>query len=151
VRLERANRDKSKEAKMDNWFLWTVLSMITFGAWGFFPKLAVSYISPQSAIIYQVIGGLLVGIIGLASVKFKPDMHPMGILYALLTGITGVLGTLFYYAAASRGQISIVVSLTALYPIITILLAIIFLHETLVLKQYIGLGFALAAIFLLTG
>jgi transporter family protein len=143
VRLERANRDKSKEAKMDNWFLWTVLAMITFGAWGFFPKLAVSYISPQSAIIYQVIGGLLVGIIGLASVKFKPDMHPMGILYALLTGITGVLG--------SRGQISIVVSLTALYPIITILLAIIFLHETLVLKQYIGLGFALAAIFLLTG
>jgi len=136
---------------MDSWFIWTILAMVTFGAWGFFPKLAVNYISPQSALIYQVIGGLLVGIVGLAMINFKPETHPMGILYAFLTGITGVLGTLFYYAAASRGQISIVVSLTALYPLITIMLAIIFLHETLMLKQVIGLGFAVAAIVLLTG
>jgi transporter family protein len=136
---------------MDSTFFWTLLAMVTFGAWGFFPKLAVNYISPQSALIYQVIGGLLVGIVGLAMLNFKPETHPMGILYALLTGITGVLGTLFYYAAASRGQISIVASLTALYPLITILLAIIFLHETLVLKQVIGLCFAVAAIVLLAG
>ena len=136
---------------MDSWFIWTVLAMVTFGAWGFFPKLVVNYISPQSAVIYQVLGGLLVGIVGLAMVNFKPETHPMGILYATLTGITGVLGTLFYYGAASRGQISIVVSLTALYPLITILLAIIFLHETLVLKQVIGLGFAVTAIVLLAG
>ena len=136
---------------MNSWLFWTMLAMITFGAWGFFPKLAVSYISPQSALIYQVLGGMLVGIVALAMVNFKPETHPMGIVYALLTGITGVLGTLFYYAAASRGQISIIVSLTALYPLITILLAIILLHETLVLKQYIGLCFALAAIILLAG
>jgi transporter family protein len=136
---------------MDSWFSWTILAMITFGAWGFFPKLAVNYISPQSALIYQVIGGMLVGILGLAMLNFKPETHPTGILYALLTGITGVLGTLFYYFAASRGQISIVVSLTALYPLITILLAVIFLHETLVLKQVLGLCFAVAAIVLLAG
>jgi transporter family protein len=136
---------------MDSTFFWTLLAMVTFGAWGFFPKLAVNYISPQSALIYQVIGGLFVGIVGLAMLNFKPETHPMGILYALLTGITGVLGTLFYYAAASRGQISIVASLTALYPLITILLAIIFLHETLVLKQVIGLCFAVEAIVLLAG
>lgn len=134
---------------MDSWFLWTLLAMLTFGIWGFFPKLAVTYISPQSAVIYQVLGGLIVGIVGLAMVDFKPETHPMGILYAILTGITGVLGTLFYYAAASKGQISIVVSLTALYPLITILLAVVFLHETLVLKQVIGLCFAAAAIILL--
>ncbi len=136
---------------MDSWFFWTILAMITFGAWGFFPKLAVNYISPQSALIYQVIGGMLVGILGLAMLNFKPETHPTGILYALLTGIAGVLGTLFYYFAASRGQISIVVSLTALYPLITILLAVIFLHETLVLKQVLGLCFAVAAIVLLAG
>ena len=134
---------------MDSWIFWTMLAMVTFGAWGFFPKLAVNYISPQSAVVYQVIGGLLVGTVGLAMVNFKPETHPMGILYALLTGITGVLGTLFYYAAASKGQISIVVSLTALYPLITILLAIIFLNETLALKQIVGLCFAVAAIVLL--
>ena len=136
---------------MNNWFVWTMLAMITFGAWGFFPKLAVSYIKPQSALIYQVLGGLLVGIVGLALLRFKPETNAMGVLYAFLTGVTGVLGTLFYYAAAQRGQISIVVSLTALYPLITILLAVIFLHEPLVLRQIVGLCFAVAAIILLAG
>ena len=136
---------------MNGWIFWTFLAMATFGAWGFFPKLAVIYIKPQSALIYQVMGGLLVGIVSLAMIKFRPETHPMGILYALLTGITGVLGTLFYYVAASRGQISIVASLTALYPLITILLAVVFLHETLVFKQIVGLCFAVAAMILLAG
>ena len=136
---------------MESWFLWTILALVTFGLWGFFPKLAVNYITPQSALIYQVIGGMLVGVIGLTLIGFRPQTHPLGILFALLTGITGVLGTFFYYAAASRGQISIVVSLTALYPLITILLAIVFLHETLSLRQVAGLCFAVAAIIFLAG
>jgi len=134
---------------MQSWFLWTILSLVTFGFWGFFPKLAVQYINPQSALIYQVLGGVLVGIVVMAMVGLKPETHPLGILFAMLTGITGVLGTLFYYSAASRGQISVVVSLTALYPLITILLAIIFLDETLNLRQIVGRGFAIGAIVLL--
>jgi transporter family protein len=136
---------------MHSWFFWTILSMVTFGAWGFFPKLAVNYISPGSAVIYQVAGGLLVGVVGLGLLNFRPEAHPMGILFALLTGITGILGTFFYYLAASRGQIAIVAGVTGLYPLVTILLAMVFLHETLVLKQVIGLCCAVVAIILLAG
>ena len=136
---------------MESWFLWTMMALVTFGLWGFFPKLAVNYINPVSALIYQVLGGILVGFIGMFLMGFRPQTHPLGILFALLTGITGVLGTFFYYAAAIRGQISIVVSLTALYPLITILLAIVFLHEIITLRQVTGLCFAVAAIILLAG
>ena len=136
---------------MESWFLWTVLALLTFGLWGFFPKLAVNYINPASALVYQVIGGIIVGIIGLSLMGFRPQTHPLGIFFALLTGITGVLGTFFYYAAATRGQISIVVSLTALYPVITILLATVFLHEMLTFRQVTGLCFAIAAIIFLAG
>ena len=136
---------------MESWFIWTILALVTFGFWGFFPKLAVNYINPQSAVIYQVLGGLVVGIAALSFVGFKPEAHPMGILFGVLTGIMGVLGTLFYYGAASRGQISVVVSLTALYPVITILLALVFLQETLTLKQVVGLCCAVGAMVLLAG
>lgn len=136
---------------MESWFLWTILALLTFGLWGFFPKLAVNYINPASALVYQVIGGIIVGIIGLCLMGFRPQTHPLGIFFALLTGITGVLGTFFYYAAATRGQISIVVSLTALYPVITILLATVFLHEMLTFRQVTGLCFAVAAIIFLAG
>ena len=136
---------------MESWFLWTILALLTFGLWGFFPKLAVNYINPASALVYQVIGGIIVGIIGLSLMGFRPQTHPLGIFFALLTGITGVLGTFFYYAAATRGQISIVVSLTALYPVITILLATVFLHEMLTFRQVTGLCCAVATIIFLAG
>lgn len=136
---------------MHNWFFWTILSMVTFGVWGFFSKLAVNFISPQSAVIYQVAGGLVIGIASLGLLNFRPETHPMGILFAILTGITGVLGTLFYYMAATRGQIAIIAGVTGLYPLVTILLAMVFLHETLVLKQVLGLCCAVAAIILLAG
>jgi transporter family protein len=131
-----------------NWFVSALLALIIYGFWGFFPKLAVSYISPQSALVYQVAGGMLVGALALFLVGFRPESHPLGVLFAILTGITGVLGTLFYYAAASRGNISIVVSMTALYPLITICLAFFILHEPLTFKQIIGMVFAIVAIIL---
>jgi transporter family protein len=79
-----------------------MMALVTFGLWGFFPKLAVNYINPVSALIYQVLGGILVGFIGMLLMGFRPQTHPLGILFALLTGVTGVLGTFFYYAAAIR-------------------------------------------------
>jgi transporter family protein len=136
---------------VDNWFVSAVFALIIYGFWGFFPKIAVAYINPQSALVYQVVGGLLVGFLVLAMIGFKPETQPMGILFAMLTGITGVLGTLFYYAAASRGSISIVVSITALYPLITICLAFFFLDEPLTLRQLFGMLSAIIAIILLSG
>jgi len=41
---------------MNSWFFRTMSAMVTFGAWGFFPKPAVRYMSPQSAVVFQVIG-----------------------------------------------------------------------------------------------
>ena len=65
-----------------------------------------------------------------------------------LTGITCVAGTLIKYAATGRGWVSIVVSLIGLHPLMTILLALVFLHETLVVKQVAGLCCVVAAIVL---
>jgi transporter family protein len=135
---------------MDNWLLSALLAMIIYGFWGFFPKIAVSYISPQSALVYEVAGAILVGLITLFFINFQPQSHPKGILFAMLTGIAGMTGTFFFFAAAQKGKISIVVGLTALYPLITVILAVIFLREPLTLKQIIGLILAIGAILLLS-
>lgn len=133
---------------MDNWLLTAFLALIIYGFWGFFPKLAVNYIQPTSALVYEIAGAMLVGIASLFLINFQLDTHPKGILFAVLTGIAGMLGTLFFFAAASRGKISVVVSMTALYPLITILLAAFFLREPISLKQIFGMFFAVLAIFL---
>ncbi|NTV14642.1 MAG: EamA family transporter [Desulfobulbaceae bacterium] len=135
---------------MTSWLPASLAALFCFGLWGFFPKLAVAYLDPRSALVYQTLGGLLVGLLVLASLKFSPAFQVKGVLFALLTGIAGVSGTLCFFAAASRGRISLVVSLTALYPLITILLAALFLKEPLTLKHLAGMVCALAAILLLS-
>ena len=114
-------------------------------------KIAVTYINPQSALIFELAGAMLIGLLILYLVNFKPDLHPKGVLFAGLTGVAGMLGTLFYFAAASKGKISVVVSMTALYPVITIILAVIILREPITAKQIVGIAFALFAIALLSG
>lgn len=136
---------------MESWLLPASAALIIYGLWGFFPKLAVTYISPTSALIYEVGGAMLVGLASLFWVGFQPETHPKGILFAVLTGVAGMLGTLCFFAAASRGKLSVVVSMTALYPLITILLAAIFLREPVTAKQILGMFCAVAAILLLTG
>lgn len=136
---------------MESWLIPASAALIIYGLWGFFPKLAVTYINPASALIYEVAGAMLVGLLTLFWVGFQPESHPRGILFAVLTGVAGMLGTLCFFAAASRGKLSVVVSMTALYPLITILLAAIFLREPITVKQILGMFCALAAILLLTG
>ena len=115
-----------------------------------FPKLAVVYLDARSALVYQTIGSLLVGLAVLFSLKLQPGFHPKGALFALLTGLAGVAGTLCFFAAAERGKISLVVSITALYPLITILLAALFLREPLTAKHLAGMACAILAILLLS-
>ncbi|MEW6520217.1 MAG: EamA family transporter [Thermodesulfobacteriota bacterium] len=135
---------------MENWLLSALLAMIIYGFWGFFPKIAVTYISPQSALVYEVGGAMLVGLLTLFFIRFQLQFHPTGSLFAVLTGIAGMIGTLFFFAAAQKGKIAIVVGLTALYPLITVILAVIFLREPLTLKQVMGLILACGAILLLS-
>ena len=136
---------------MLNWLPASLLALLIYGLWGFFPKLAVQYISPRSALVWEVAGALLVGIGILASLHGRPDLQPRGILFAMLTGITGMAGTLFFFMASRQGKISLVVSITALYPLITILLAVLFLGEKLSGRQLGGIVSALIAIYLLGG
>jgi transporter family protein len=56
---------------------------------------------------------------------------------------------LTFFAALDQGKASTVVTLSALYPVVTILLSIAFLHEKLTMRQVVGIVFALAASVLL--
>lgn len=136
--------------KMNDWVIFAILAMIVWGFWGFFPKLATNYISPRSVLVYEVIGAIIVGVAVLFLINFKPEVNAKGITFAILTGIAGTLGALFFIFAVSRGETSVVVTTTALYPLITIILAFLILKEPITIKQGIGMIFAFAAMMLLS-
>ncbi|MCF8038958.1 MAG: EamA family transporter [Desulfohalobiaceae bacterium] len=132
------------------WILNALIILVLWGLWAFLPKLATQYIDPKSALLFQCLGSLLLGILMLFMLNFKPQFHPKGFMYGTLTGIFGFGGMLFYLYAVSKGKVSTLSTITALYPALVIVLAFLILKEPISLKNAIGFVFALLAIVLLT-
>ena len=135
---------------MKEWLLPTGLALFAWMFWGFLPKLAARHINAQSAMIYQVLGGLVIGLAVLINLKFKVDFNVPGMLYGLAIGLLGFFGALMYLVAASKGPLVLVAPLTALYPLGVIILGFIFLDETVSLKQGIGIAFSMLSIYLIS-
>ena len=129
------------------WFILAILSMLAYGLWGFFPKLTVGLINPKEFIIYEAIGVVLISLVILLFTG-KLNFNVRGVTFAMLTGIIGIIGTLFFVAALAKGKASVIVTITALYPLIVIALAKVFLNEPVTLKQGLGIVFALIALML---
>lgn len=134
---------------MSHWLPAAFASLVSFGLWGLFTKLAVHHIDSKSALIYQTVGVVIIGALTLVTMNFKPTVDTKGFSYALLTGVMYGIGCLFYFIAASKGKIITVVTMTSLYPLITILLSFILLKENINLKQSAGIILAFIAILLM--
>lgn len=136
---------------MHKWLIYSLAATAIYGFWGFFPKLASNYLDPKSATVYQTLGNVVGAVVILATLRFRLPVQPKGITFAMLAGIAGVVGTQFLLMALTKSKASLVIAVTALYPLGTILLAVLFLRETLTLRQIVGIFLSLLAIFLLTG
>jgi uncharacterized membrane protein len=70
---------------------------------------------------------------------------------AILGGTLNGLGALTSFAALeSGGKASVVISLISLYPLLTVMLAVAFLHEGLTKVQIAGIALAITAAILLS-
>ncbi len=126
--------------------------LVTVFLWGFMvflPKLALSELSPLSAIIYEICGGLTIALFVLFFIGGRPEFNLRGATLAYGVGICGFLGTLTYFYAITKGPVSSIATMTAMYPIVAIICGVFFLNETLTLKQVIGIGFSLFGLLLL--
>src|SRR5690348_716485 len=106
---------------MTQWLPAALLALFSFGLWGLFSKLTLAYIDAKSALVFQTAGVLIVGVIILSMLNFKPETDIKGLGFGLLTGLAYGVGCLFYLMAADKGKIVTVVTLTALYPLVTII------------------------------
>ena len=82
----------------------------------------------------------------LASRGFKLETNPKGILYGIGNGILAGIGNAALAGAyRSGGNTSVITAATAMYPMITVLLAVTILRERLTNLHKLGLLFAAIA------
>ncbi len=132
------------------WLLWTLLAVFCWGIWAVLGKLIGDALSPAHTQALSTIGLIPVMLgLGICARPVNPGNRLRGILFALGAGVLSSLGNIAYYDALNRGpKAATVVPLTALYPLVTVLLAMVVLRERLNRVQTAGIILSLVAIYL---
>ena len=128
---------------MPDWMLLSCVAIMLWGFVGLFQKLGTNRISARSLLVW-----LMAGFLVLLPWFLKKDslLSLRGQDYAigLLGGLTNGLGSWFLFASLEEGaKASVAVPLTALYPLVTVMLAKLVLREILTGWQWMGIGLAL--------
>ena len=137
---------------MPRWLAYSLLTIVCWGAWGAVSKVASDGVDADTNQIFFTLGLLpLIALVARSPRLQGGSERRAGIGWAFLTGILGGTGNIaFFRALAVGGKASVVVPATALFPIVTVILAVGFLHERLGRAQKAGLLLALVAIYLLS-
>lgn len=151
--------EKGRIRRLPLWLFWSLVTIAMWGTWGLVSKIASGGVDAyMNQLLFTVgIAPLLVFVSWKVSKRDrsadpaeKREERAKGVFWAFLTGILGGVGNMAYFEAMVKGgKASVVTPVTALFPMVTVLLALIFLKERLGRVQWVGLGLAFLAIYLL--
>ncbi len=132
------------------WLVFSLLTILFWGLWGFFIKLAARYLEWYQIYVLGNAAAFLLS--GYFLVRYGANFvgTGRGLLLGLAAGVVGTLGYIFFILATKTGRVSIVVPLTAVYPAVTFILALLLLHEPFNLRHLVGMVLALAGAMLLS-
>lgn len=136
-----------KQRKNARWFWYSLICVLCWGGWALLSKLGSREIPPETMQFLFTAGTVPVCLALLIGRRGKLEKNPRGITYGVLNGILSGIGGLALFAAYhTNGNTSLITVATALYPMITVVLAISILRERFRPIQAVGLVFAVIAI-----
>ena len=130
------------------WLVPALCALIMYGIGQGLVKKWIAEVAPARFCLYFVAAKAVVNL----GYFFSNDHHPLGDpegLEFLLTGVFAYMldgaGWIFYFQSIVAGPITIVGTLSAAYPALTIVLARFFLNEELLPVQYAGVAIVITA------
>jgi len=132
--------------RLPAWLVFSLLTIVLWGVWGALTKVVSADID---AYTNQVLFAIGVVPVMLPKASLHGHLTTRDFWLAVIGGTLNSLGAYTSFAALEKGgKASIVIPLCYLYPLLTILLAITFLHESLTRPQLAGIVLLIAAILL---
>jgi transporter family protein len=132
------------------WFWHCLIVLVAWGIVGLLQKLSTHHLSAESALVWLVVGFFLIDPL-LYPRESIFAYSPRALIWAFLSAFLNALGAWALLAAMKHGgKASIVVPLTALYPLMMVFLAPLVLHESVTRPQGLGVACALVAVALLS-
>ena len=129
------------------WWIYAILSALFASLTAIFAKLGVANINSNLATGIRTIVILVMIwtiILTRGEAKGISSLSKQSLSFLIISGIATGLSWLFYFKALQLGNVSQVATIDKLSVALTIILAIIFLGETLTLKTAIGASLIIA-------
>lgn len=128
------------------WLLFALITTISWGVWGAFIEIPEKAGFPATmGYIVWALTMIPCAVVALIIIKWKLETDLRSVLLGLVVGLFGAGGQLLLFEALRDGPAYIVFPLIGLYPVLTIVLSILFLKEKAGKKQWIGITIALLA------
>lgn len=130
---------------LNSWLLYSLVALFFWGVFSAAQKETTNYISAEWSYVSFIVSSVLIALVfillGLVDLHLSTKTLGLGSLAGLLNGL-GVLASFAAYSA--EGKASKVTTIAgALQPVFTIILAIIFLNESLSLIESLGIALAI--------
>ncbi len=132
--------------RTSKWLWFALLALFWWGLWGFLVKIGADRMTPGALQILFVVGMIPPLLLAMAKVSFKVDRDGKGVFYGILNGVLATFGMLAFYAAMARGKASIVAPITAIFPLFTVMGAVLLLKEKVNRIQVVGIVLAIVAV-----
>jgi len=134
---------------MPKWLLLAIATVVLWGIWGFLSRVVGDSMSAAQSQALSTFGLLPVFVWLGFSKRLVGTDKVRGAAYAFAGGLLGGIGNLAFYDILNRGaKAATVIPLTSLYPLVTVILAVLVLKERLNAVQKGGVILALTAIYL---
>ena len=126
-----------------------VLTVLFWGGWAILSKLVAEEIPENHAIFVFTLGAASVAAVLLIVKRFRVESNPKGVFYGIANGVVSNTGNLAVFAAFVNdpgGHTSLIATVSGLYPLITVTMAVFILRERPTGLQGIGLALVVIAI-----
>jgi bacterial/archaeal transporter family protein len=133
------------------WLLFAAVALVFWGITGVTQKLSTNRISSQLSFLWFAWAMVVISALLALTVPIHWHLRPVILALSIAGGVLNGLGALTSFAALeSGGKASVVISLISLYPLLTVAVAVLFLHERLAPLQALGAVLAIIAAILLS-
>ncbi|HEW93963.1 EamA family transporter [Candidatus Geothermarchaeota archaeon] len=132
------------------WLVYSLLTLLLWGVWGFSLKIVMEYVDWFQYYIYATIVPVILSILIAIIYRDYITINVKSFSLIILASLAGSVGYIFLVLALKYGHASIVVPMTALYPAVTSIIAYFVLKERLAMHQWAGLILAIIAVTLLS-
>jgi bacterial/archaeal transporter family protein len=133
------------------WLIYALIALVFWGITGVTQKLSTNAISTELSFLWFVYAMFAIAIVVVVTVPIQWHVSARVFWLAVLSGALNGGGALTSFAALEKGgKASIVIPLCYLFPLVTVVLAVLFLRESVTRYEAWGIVLALIAAVLLS-